>query len=157
VIARWGDLALDPRTSEGERRIRGWAKARIPSGKAAAMILIRDGKVLIGRRPEGKLLGGLWEFPGGKLEAGETLEGCLQREILEELEVRIHVDGHLASFDHGYSHYAITLHAYQCHLPEGEPQAFEHDAIHWVPISELGAYPIGKLDRQIARLLQRGP
>lgn len=125
----------------------------VPSVHAAAAVILEEGAVLIGRRPEGKLLGGLWEFPGGKQDPGETLEECLMREIMEELGVRIEVENHLGTFDHAYTHFAISVHAFYCKRLAGEPQLYDHTSLKWVPPEELGDYPMGKVDRLIADML----
>lgn len=127
----------------------------VPHVHATAAIIEEAGAVLIGRRPEGKLLGGLWEFPGGKQEPDETLEACLRREIVEELGIRIAVGALLGTFDHAYSHFAVAVHAFACQRLEGEPQNHDHTALEWVPINRLHEYPMGKVDRMIAeKLLQ---
>ena len=114
----------------------------------------RNEKYLIQRRNSKGLLGGLWEFPGGKQEKGETLQGCLQREIKEELGVRVEVGKELAIFNHAYTHYRITLHAFLCQLKSRTPKPLAADEIDWVPLIELKNYPMGKVDRQIARQLE---
>jgi A/G-specific adenine glycosylase len=129
------------------------ARPPSPSVQAAAAVINENGSVLIGRRPEHKLLGGLWEFPGGKLEPEEDLETCLKRELLEELDIHIEVGEKLGSFDHAYSHFAITLHAFECRRTKGNPKLRDHTALEWVPLAKLSEYPMGKVDRMIADLL----
>jgi A/G-specific adenine glycosylase len=124
-----------------------------PSVHAAAAVINENGSVLIGRRPENKLLGGLWEFPGGKQEPDENLEDCLKREILEELGVQIEVGEKIAAFEHAYSHFAITVHAFECQRIKGDPQLRDHTALEWVPLDKLSDYPMGKVDRLIANVL----
>jgi A/G-specific adenine glycosylase len=109
--------------------------------------------VLIGRRPEGKLLGGLWEFPGGKREGRESLEACLRRELKEELGVEVSIVGKLGVYEHSYSHFRVRVHAFECHLIKGKPRALEHTEIRWVRAKDLGRFPMGKVDRAIARTL----
>jgi A/G-specific adenine glycosylase len=129
------------------------ARRPVPSVHAAAAVILEEGAVLIGRRPEGKLLGGLWEFPGGKQEPHETLEECLKREIMEELGVVIEVDRHLGTFDHAYTHFAITVHAFYCRRLSGEPQLYDHTSLKWAAIEDLSNFPMGKVDRLIADTL----
>jgi A/G-specific adenine glycosylase len=117
----------------------------------AAAVLRRDGKVLIGRRPEGKLLGGLWEFPGGRMEPGESLEVCLRREMIEELGVETQMLAQLGSYDHAYTHFRVTVVAFESRLVRGEPSALEHTEIRWEDVDRLGQYPMGKVDRSIAK------
>ncbi len=126
----------------------------VPSLHATAAVIQEDGAVLIGRRPEGKLLGGLWEFPGGKQESNERLEDCLKREVMEELGVEIEVDTKIGSFEHTYSHFEVSVHAFTCKRLSGEPQLYDHTALEWVPLEKLPEYPMGKVDRMIADLLR---
>jgi A/G-specific adenine glycosylase len=141
------------RGTQAQRPVRR-ARPRLPHREVAAAVLRRRGRVLIGRRPEGKLLGGLWEFPGGKREARESLKDCLRRELFEELGIRVTVNDPVGTFDHAYTHYRVTVHAYSCALQRGEPKALEHSLIRWVYPGRLDAYPMGKVDRLIARVIQ---
>jgi A/G-specific adenine glycosylase len=119
-----------------------------------AAVIHKRGRVLIAQRPAHGLLGGLWEFPGGKLQPGEDLASCLQREILEELGVRVLVGGWLGVYRHAYTHFRVTLHAFECTLANGSrPQLREHAALKWVAPAELPNYPMGKIDRLIASKL----
>lgn len=126
------------------------ARAETPHYTVTAAVIQRGDKVLIARRPQNGLLGGLWEFPGGKLEDGEALEACLKREILEELQMEIEVRQPFGIYQHAFTHFRITLHAFLC-AADGEPAATEASAVLWVYPHELGNYPMGKVDRQIAR------
>jgi A/G-specific adenine glycosylase len=130
------------------------ARVAVPHYTVAAAVIQRDGKVLIAQRPLEGLLGGLWEFPGGKLQAGEDLATCLKREIHEELGAEIEVGEPIGVFRHAYTHFRVTLHAFGCALQVGEPRNLEHNALAWVAIAELPNYPMGKLDRLIAQQLQ---
>lgn len=109
--------------------------------------------ILLARRPSHGLLGGLWEFPGGKLQDGEDLPACLRREICEELGVDISVGEAFGVYKHAFTHFRITLHAFLCRLGEGTPQPLEASEIRWVKPKDLTAYPMGKVDRQIASRL----
>ena len=127
---------------------------RVPPHRDVTAAVIWNGeKVLISQRMADSMLGGLWEFPGGKCEAGETHQVCLQREILEELAVHIDVGEHLISFDHAYSHLHITLHAFHCRPLDGPPQAIEVADWQWVAPDELSAYPLSVADQRIAQAL----
>jgi len=129
------------------------ARGTTPHYIVTAAVIQRDGKTLIALRPPEGLLGGLWEFPGGKLQAGEDLATCLKREIYEELGAEIEVGGQIGIFHHAYTHFRVTLHAFGCTLQAGEPHNLEHNALAWVSIPELQNYPMGKLDRLIAKQL----
>ncbi len=95
----------------------------------------------------------MWEFPGGKTEPGESLDTCLKREICEELGVNIAVGDPFGIYDHAYTHFKITLHAFECLLVKGIPIAHEHTDIRWIEPAELEQFPMGKIDRQIAERL----
>ena len=114
-----------------------------------AVIKNEQGQILIDRRrPEG-LLGGLWEFPGGKVEPGETMQECIAREIAEELAITITVGDHLITIDHAYSHFRVTLNVYWCTHVSGEPQPLECDEIQWVAPEQLNTYPFPKANEKI--------
>jgi A/G-specific adenine glycosylase len=132
-------------------------KPEIPHHVVAAAVIVRDRQVLITQRPANGLLGGLWEFPGGKQQPGEDLASCLQREISEELGVKIQVGAELGAYRHAYTHFKVTLHAFCCALLNGDlPQPIQVDDLRWVSPGDLPDYPMGKIDRQISRdLLQK--
>jgi A/G-specific adenine glycosylase len=129
-------------------------KLAVPHWIVCAGVLRRKGKVLIARRPEGRLLGGLWEFPGGKRERGESLVACVQRELKEELGIGVRVGARLGVFRHAYTHYRVTVHAYECNVGRGRPLARVHSAVRWIRPEQLQGFPMGKVDRAIARALQ---
>jgi A/G-specific adenine glycosylase len=129
-------------------------KAVVPHHTVTAAVLRRKGKILLAKRPAGGLLGGMWEFPGGKVEKGETLETCLIREIREELGIRIVVGKAFGIYRHAYSHFRITLHAFLCSVKAGEPKPIKAAELAWVIPDKLSNYPMGKVDRLIAKRLQ---
>ncbi len=106
------------------------------------------------RRPEG-LLGGLWEFPGGKIELGETVEECIRREIREELGIEIEVGDRLITIDHAYSHFRVTLTVHHCRHLTGIPQPIESDEIRWVTLDEIDQFPFPKANIQIITALRQ--
>ncbi len=120
----------------------------------AAVIRRADGAVLIARRPTDKMLGGLWEFPGGKCEPGETLTDCLRREIVEELSLEVDVGLPIAVIRHAYTHFRITLHAFECRYRSGEPQALGCSAWAWVALDDLDRYAFAATDRRIIAVLR---
>ncbi|KAF0107262.1 MAG: A/G-specific adenine glycosylase [Anaerolineaceae bacterium] len=126
-------------------------KSQTPHHTVTAAVIRRGDKILLAQRPADGLLGGLWEFPGGKTEPGESLAECLRREIREELGARIRVSEPFGVYRHAYTHFRITLHAFLCELTSGEPRPLQAAAVAWVSVSELADYPMGKVDRQIAR------
>ena len=121
----------------------------------AGIIQKPNDEVLIAQRPAHGLLGGLWEFPGGKQEKNETLEECLIRELREELEVQVIIKAPFGVYKHAYTHFRVTLHAFLCEIGDQNPQPVEAQALRWVEIPNLAAFPMGKIDRQIARDLQK--
>jgi A/G-specific adenine glycosylase len=122
----------------------------------AGVIYRDDGAFLIARRPPEGLLGGLWEFPGGKQEAGESLPEALRREIGEELAMDIAVGAALGQIRHGYTHFRITLHAFEARHVAGEPQDIAVDAHAWVTLDDLDDYAFAVTDRKIIELLRSG-
>jgi len=118
----------------------------------AAALVFRGGKVLVTQRYPEAHLGGLWEFPGGKREADETFEGCLVRELDEELGIRISVGELIESLTHVYPEKAVHLRFYRCRLMVGEPQPFGCSALKWIAPNELGQFEFPAAD---ARLLDR--
>ena len=128
-------------------------KAVVPHYTVTAAVVGRNGKVLLAKRPSKGLLGGMWEFPGGKIEKDETFEACLRREIREELGAEIQVGLPFGIYQHAYTHFRITLHAFLCELTDGEPKPIEAAELAWVRPVDLSQYPMGKVDRQIARKL----
>jgi A/G-specific adenine glycosylase len=125
-------------------------KSATPHHTVTAAIIRRNGQVFIAQRPEKGLLGGMWEFPGGKTESGESLDACLKREICEELGIDIEISKPFGIYQHAFTHFRITLHAFECMLADGSPVAREHQNLRWVKPAELKNFPMGKIDRQIA-------
>jgi len=109
----------------------------------AAALIDPDGRVLIAERPPGKAMAGLWEFPGGKIEAGETPETALIRELDEELGITVkpHCLAPFTFASHSYSKFHLLMPFYLCRRWEGTPQPREHSAIKWVRPRELIANP----------------
>ena len=106
------------------------------------------------RRPEG-LLGGLWEFPGGKIEPGETVEECIKREIKEELGIEIEVGDRLITIDYAYSDFHVTLTVHHCRHLTGIPQPIESDEVRWVTLDEIDQFPFPKANSQIIAALRQ--
>ena len=122
---------------------------------AAAALIDVDGRVLICQRPEGKQLAGLWEFPGGKVEAGETPEACLIRELDEELGIQV-TNACLAPFvfaSHGYESFHLLMPLYLCRRWSGFVTAKEHKALAWVKPNELRNYPMPPADARLRDLV----
>lgn len=128
------------------------AKPR-PHHDVVVGIIWRDGKILIDQRPKNGLLGGLWEFPGGKQESGETLEECLRREIREELGIQIRIQGHFLTVPHAYTHFKITLHSFHCEWVTGEPKPQKAIDWKWVTPEEIVHYAFPKANKRILECL----
>ncbi len=139
------------RSGNPEAYPRKQRRQRQPHYTVVAAVIRRGGKVLIAQRPAEGLLGSLWEFPGGKVEHGETLETALQREIREELDTEIAIEAPFGVYRHAYTHFKVTLHAFLCRPAGPAPRPLQAQAVRWVPPAALGDFPMGKIDRQIAR------
>jgi A/G-specific adenine glycosylase len=127
-------------------------KPAIPHYLVTAAVIRKADQVLIAQRPNDGFLGGLWEFPGGKLQAGENLAACLKREILEELAAEIAVEEPIGVYRHAYTHFRVTLHAFFCSLVgDALPSTIQVKDLKWVSLQQLFEYPMGKIDRQISK------
>jgi A/G-specific adenine glycosylase len=138
---------------EQQLPVRAVRKA-VPHYDVTAAVIRQHRKVLIARRPLDGMLGGLWEFPGGKQERGETLAECLRREICEELGLEIEVGQPVVTVKHSYTHFKITLHAFVCRLISGTPQALSVADWRWVTLAELDAFPFPRTDQKIIEALR---
>ena len=131
--------------------------APLPTVLVVAVALIDvDGRVLIAKRPEGKKLAGLWEFPGGKVEPGERPEQALTRELKEELDIDVK-ESCLAPFvfaSHAYDSFHLLMPLYLCRRWEGVVAAREHDALAWVKPNKLSDYPMPPADEPLVAWLR---
>jgi 8-oxo-dGTP diphosphatase len=123
---------------------------------AAAALVDVDGRFLICKRPHGKHLAGMWEFPGGKVEKGETPEACLIRELHEELGINV-VQACLAPFvftSHAYDSFHLLMPLYVCRRWNGVVQAREHEALAWVRPNQMADYPMPPADAPLVAWLR---
>jgi len=123
---------------------------------SAVAMIDGDGRVLLARRPDGKALAGLWEFPGGKVRPGETPEAALIRELAEELGVDVSASC-LAPFafaSHAYEKFHLLMPLYLCRRWQGTPQPREGQALAWVRPERLGDYPMPPADRPLVVMLR---
>jgi A/G-specific adenine glycosylase len=121
----------------------------------AGLIWNARGQLLIAQRPLDGLLGGLWEFPGGKQEPeDESLEACLQRELREELAIEVNVGDLFVVVKHGFTHFRITLHTFTCEYVSGPPQSIGVRDWAWARPDQLDGYSFGKADREVIAALQ---
>jgi A/G-specific adenine glycosylase len=128
-------------------------KKILPHYDVTAAVIREQGKILIAQRPPEGMLGSLWEFPGGKVENGETLAEALRREIREELGLEIAVGEPIVAVKHSYTHFKITLYAFACRLIAGRPQALGVADWRWVRPDELDTFAFPRTDRKIIAAL----
>ena len=123
---------------------------------AACALIDTDGRILLAQRPEGKSLAGLWEFPGGKVESGETPEETLVRELDEELGITTKVPclAPLTFASHSYDTFHLLMPLYVCRRYEGIPHGREGQAIKWVRPQALRDYPMPPADEPLIPVLQ---
>ena len=122
--------------------------------RVVAAVIARDGRYLITQRRDEAVLPGLWEFPGGRIEAGEDDAQALAREVRARVGVDLEVSGKLAERRHDYDRYSVTLALYSCRLPEGaEPQALHVRDVRWVTSAEFASYPFPPADQATMDLL----
>lgn len=129
----------------------------MPSIEVAAGLIFRRGRLLIARRRPGDHLGGLWEFPGGKREPGESLPEALRRELREELGVEVDVGELIASVRHDYAEWSVDLRFYRCEIRVGEPRPIGCAELAWIGSEQLQSYEFPPADQQILDLLRRSP
>ena len=120
-----------------------------------AAVIRRNGKILITRRLDNVHLAGLWEFPGGKVEAGEAFEVALQREISEELGVKIRIDNEFFTIEHDYVTKSVRLHFFHCTIVEGEPAPLAVADLRWVRPNELPQFDFPPADSELIANLAR--
>jgi 8-oxo-dGTP diphosphatase len=119
-----------------------------------AVIWNQSGQILIDRRKASGTMGGLWEFPGGKIEAGETVAECIVREIREELAIEITVGAHLISIEHNYPTFRLSAIVHHCQHISGIPQPIESEEVRWVNVGDLDRYQFPAANAAIIRALQ---
>ena len=122
----------------------------------AAVTMNRKGEVLIAQRKQDDMLGGLWEFPGGKQESGETIEECIARELKEELGIKTTVGAFFITVRHAYSHFTMTMHVYCTKIISGRPRPIHCADYAWVKIPDLEKYAYSKADLMVVEKLQQG-
>ena len=118
----------------------------------AAAVIERDGRFLVTRRPQGAHLEGLWEFPGGKCDAGESLADCLRRELIEELNTDAVVGDEIFAITHDYPERSVTLHFFACSLTR-DPQPLLGQQMRWVARDKLGSLKFPPADDELIALL----
>ena len=128
-----------------------------PLIEVAAGLVFRDGRLLITQRLPDDHLGGLWEFPGGKREKGESFEECVRRELNEELGIEVEVGALLQNVTHRYPGRIVHLKFFRCAWRGNEPSALGCHAFAWVTASELGEYAFPPADEKLLEKLRVSP
>jgi len=121
--------------------------------QVTAAVIEKDGKILLAQRRKGDALAGKWEFPGGKIEPGETPEACLKRELLEEFGVETKIGEFVCSSKFEYKHLPIELLVYRAEHLSGEFKLNEHDNMAWVAPGDLAKYDLSSADIPVAGVL----
>lgn len=121
---------------------------------AVGLILNEKNELLIALRLNKSMLGGLWEFPGGKKENGETLRETVARELKEELGIDVEVFSKFRDLKHAYSHFKITMHAFWCTIASGKPQPKSSQKIKWVSVKQMDELPFPKASKILINSLQ---
>ncbi|MFZ5596454.1 MAG: (deoxy)nucleoside triphosphate pyrophosphohydrolase [Bacillota bacterium] len=124
--------------------------------RVTAAIIEKDGRLLIAQRPRGDKLSLKWEFPGGKIEEGETPEECLVREIKEELNLDIQITGHFMNSKYQYESGGIELICYFAKIIGGEMKLNVHEAVEWVGRDELKKFDFAPADIQVLNCMANG-
>jgi 8-oxo-dGTP diphosphatase len=123
--------------------------------KVTAAVIEKDGKILIARRKRSDRMGGKWEFPGGKLNHGETPEQCLRRELKEELNIEAEIGDFICSSKFTYMLMPLELLVYRARYVSGELKALDHDELLWVEPSELDKHDFVKADVSVMKKLMK--
>lgn len=131
------------------------SKREVPTYQIAVGVIHKNDKLLITRREETGLLGGLWEFPGGKIKDGESAESACRREVLEETGLTVNIERYLTHVRHAYTHFKIEMAVFICDYIRGEVQLKEPVDFRWVGIEELDRFPFPKANRKFIPLLKR--
>jgi A/G-specific adenine glycosylase len=132
-------------------------KPELPHYRVAAGMVFRNAHILITQRLPRSFMGGLWEFPGGKQEAEETLEQCLIREVREELDIQISVGALLDMAEHSYTQFRITLYLFHCQFLSGEPKRRGVADFRWILPADLPDYSFPPADVKILTALRKSP
>ena len=128
-------------------------QSRKPHIHVTAGLIRKNNRLLITKRPKGSHLEGYWEFPGGKQEKGESLEGCLEREIKEELGFKVRADHVSLTVAHEYETKEVSLHVLECTILEGEPMPIECQEFRWVNSSDFHKYKFPPPDMKVIEQL----
>ncbi len=137
-----------------ERYPRKRPRKALPHHTIVAGVIWKRGRLLIDRRPDEGLLGGLWEFPGGKVRPGESLIDALRREVSEEVGLTVRPGAKLIAVRHAYSHFRITLHVFECDWLSGRARPIECAAVRWVRPGDLARYAFPAANHKVIAALR---
>ncbi|MFO7907692.1 MAG: 8-oxo-dGTP diphosphatase MutT, partial [Pirellulaceae bacterium] len=152
-----GALCQARRTNQqAEYPVKSFKRQR-PHKTVAVGIVFKAEKILIDQRKPDGMLGGLWEFPGGRVEDDERGEEAVVREVKEELGVDVEVLTHLATVEHQYTHFTVSLHAFVCRFVSGSPKAIGCDDWKWVTPGELSDYAFPRANGKLIEILLKSP
>ncbi|MBN1247888.1 MAG: A/G-specific adenine glycosylase [Anaerolineae bacterium] len=159
LLCPWRDLCRACDLGEQESYPAPKVRKALPHYDVVAAVTLRqnadgEAEALVARRLQDAMLGGLWEFPGGKRHEGESLPEALYREMWEEMGITVKIDETLTVVKHAYTHFRITLHAFICRLTDGEPQCFECQDFRWATMADIQTLPMAVTDRKIAAELE---
>ena len=129
-------------------------KTPLPHHDVGVAVILRGKRVLIAKRPAEGLLGGLWEFPGGKREDNEEMEACVIREAQEELGIQIQIVEPLPIVRHAYTHFRVTLHPHICRHTKGTPRPKASTECRWVALEDLDEFPFPRGSLKIIQALR---
>jgi A/G-specific adenine glycosylase len=128
----------------------------IPHYSIGVAVIKKNNLILIGKRKETGMLGGLWEFPGGKQKENEDITQTVKREVYEETNLNIQVGAHIVAINHAYTHFKITLHAFYCNILSGKEKPLSAEVLKWVSLNELADYPFPKANIKLIQYLKAG-
>ena len=127
------------------------ARKKVPHHEIVAGIIWRDNRFYIQKRNHNKMLGGLWEFPGGRVEPKESLKKALQRELKKECGICTNIKNKIGTVEHSYSHFSISLHLFQCE--ESRKKIKNRRNIKWIKPEEIGSFPFPKANHKLFGIL----
>ena len=129
-------------------------KLKRPHYNVAVGIVYKQNKLLITKRPTNILLGGLWEFPGGKIKKGETIKECIKRELYEEVGIQVEPMRYITTIKHQYSHFTVTIGAYLCEHLHGKPKPIECVDFKWINYNQIKEFPFPKANHKLFQFIK---
>jgi len=141
--------AVDQYPVKKKRKVR-------PHFRIAVGVIWKNNQILVSKRKSGGLLGGLWEFPGGKIQNGETPQECVRREVAEELGVQVSVGDFIQTIEHAYTHFSISMDSYHCRYQQGEPRTIGCSQVRWITRDELKTLAFPKATHKIFDRIPEG-